>query len=368
MLHYFLYPLSDQFQLFNVLKYISFRSGGAMMTSMVLAFMFGKPIIDWLRIKQKHGQPIREDGPASHIIEKAGTPTMGGVLILFPAVLSTLLWTDIGNLYVWIVLGIMISFGLIGFADDYTKVTKRSHAGVSGRLRLFLEFIIAGIAVYFMVKMTASSVTSPAMFSTAVAIPFFKDVLINLGPFYLLFGAFVIVGASNAVNLTDGLDGLAIVPVMIAAGSLGLIAYIVGRVDYTDYLQLPYVPGTSELAVLVAALLGGGLGFLWWNAPPAMIFMGDTGSLSLGAAIGAIAVSVKHEVVLAIIGGLFVLEAVSVIIQVVSFKLTGKRVFRMAPIHHHFEKLGWAEPTIVIRFWIIAVVLALLGLATLKLR
>ncbi len=368
MLYYFLFPLAEQFQLFNVLKYITFRSGGAMMTSMVLAFMFGKPIIEWLRIKQKHGQPIRDDGPERHIIEKAGTPTMGGVLILFPAVLSTLLWSNPSNTYVWVILGVLVFFGLVGFADDYAKVTKRTHAGVSGRLRLFVEFIFAGFAVYLMTKISAGALSAPAGFSSSVAIPFFKDILINLGPFYLLFGAFVIVGASNAVNLTDGLDGLAIVPVMIAAGSLGLIAYIVGRVDYTEYLQIPYVPGTSELAVLVAALLGGGLGFLWWNAPPAMIFMGDTGSLSLGAAIGAIAVSVKHEIVLAIIGGLFVLEAVSVIVQVVSFKLTGKRVFKMAPIHHHFEKQGWAEPTIVIRFWIIAVVLALLGLATLKLR
>ncbi len=368
MLYYFLFPLSEQFQIFNVLKYITFRSGGAMMTSMILAFLFGKPIIDWLRVKQKTGQPIRLDGPERHIVEKAGTPTMGGVLILFPALVSTLLWSNLSNAYVWIVLGIMTGFGLIGFADDFAKVTRRSHVGVSGRARLFGEFVLAGFAVYAMARLTAGSVATPLNFSSSVAIPFFKDVLINLGPFYLLFGAFVIVGASNAVNLTDGLDGLAIVPVMIAAGSLGLIAYIVGRVDYTEYLQLPYVPGTSELAVLVAALLGGGLGFLWWNAPPAMIFMGDTGSLSLGAAIGAIAVSVKHEIVLGIIGGLFVLEAVSVMVQVASFKLTGKRVFKMAPIHHHFEKQGWAEPTIVIRFWIIAVVLALLGLATLKLR
>ncbi len=368
MLYYFLYPLADQYSLFNVLKYITFRSGGAMMTSMILAFLFGKPLIDWLRLKQKTGQPIRTDGPERHLIEKAGTPTMGGVLILFPAVASTLLWVNPGNAYVWIVLAVLCGFGLIGFADDYSKVKSRSHAGVSGRVRLAGEFILAGIAVYLMMRLSASAPSSPAGFSTSVAVPFFKDLLINLGPFYLLFGAFVIVGASNAVNLTDGLDGLAIVPVMIAAASLGLIAYVVGRVDYTQYLQLPYVPGTSELAVLVAALLGGGLGFLWWNAPPALVFMGDTGSLSLGAALGAIAVAVKHEIVLAIIGGLFVLEAVSVMVQVASFRLTGKRVFRMAPIHHHFEKLGWAEPTIVIRFWIIAVILALLGLATLKLR
>ncbi len=368
MLYYLLHPFAEDFQIFNVFKYITFRAGGAMLTSMFLAFFFGKRIISWLRVKQGTGQPIRDDGPERHIIEKAGTPTMGGVLILFPLLVSTLLWADLSNAYVWVMLAITASFGLIGFIDDYAKVKKRTHDGISARLRLIVEFIIASSAVYIISKVLGGTPGVAPHFSTSVAVPFFKDVLINLGPFYFFFGAFVIVGASNTVNLTDGLDGLAIVPVMIAAGSFGLIAYIVGRVDFTEYLQLPYTPGASEMAVFTGALIGGGLGFLWWNAPPARIFMGDTGSLALGASLGALAVVVKHEIVLAIIGGLFVLEGVSVMVQVISFKLTGKRVFRMAPIHHHFEKKGWAEPTIVIRFWIIAVILAMLGLATLKLR
>ncbi len=368
MLYHLLYPLADEFSIFNVLRYISFRFGAAVFTSLILAFVFGKPIINYMREKQKNGQPIREDGPERHIVEKAGTPTMGGVLILFSGLLSTLLWADLGNKYVWTLLGVMAGFGLIGFWDDYNKVTRRHHGGVSARARLLLETLIAGIAVWSIISIVTATNDGNTELATSVALPFLKDMLIDLGPVYLLFGTFVIVGTSNAVNLTDGLDGLAIVPVMIAMGSFGIIAYVVGRVDFTEYLQLPYAPGTGELAVFIGAILGSGLGFLWWNAPPAMIFMGDTGSLSLGAALGAIAVAVKHEIVLVIVGGLFVLEAVSVFVQVISFKLTGKRVFRMAPIHHHYEKKGWAEPTIVIRFWIIAVILAMIGLSTLKLR
>ncbi|HXM00225.1 MAG TPA: phospho-N-acetylmuramoyl-pentapeptide-transferase, partial [Rhizomicrobium sp.] len=304
----------------------------------------------------------RSDGPQRHIVEKQGTPTMGGLLILLPAVGATLLWADLTDLYVWIVLLVTISFGLLGFVDDYMKVTKRSSDGVSGRIKLAVQIVVALAASYAIMKLE-----EPGL-SGAVTIPFFKTALLQLGWFFLLFGALVVVGASNAVNLTDGLDGLATVPVIIAALAFALIAYLVGNIKFADYLQLHYVAGTGELAVFLAALIGGGLGFLWYNAPPAMVFMGDTGSLALGGALGTVAVATKHEIVLAIVGGLFVMEAVSVIVQVVSFKTTGKRVFRMAPIHHHFEQLGWKEPTIVIRFWIIAVVLALVGLSTLKLR
>jgi phospho-N-acetylmuramoyl-pentapeptide-transferase len=311
---------------------------------------------------QKKGQPIRDDGPERHIIEKAGTPTMGGVMILASLLISTLLWSRLDNGYVWIVMLVTIGFGLIGFADDYLKVARQNHKGVSGRVRLALGFAVAAASAVWAMYL------QPGALSGQVAFPVFKNALLDFGLFYIPFAMIVIVGAANAVNLTDGLDGLAIMPVMIAGGSLGVIAYIVGRTDFTEYLQLHYVPGTGEIAIFAAALIGAGLGFLWYNAPPAMIFMGDTGSLALGGALGAIAVATKHEIVLAIIGGLFVLEAVSVIIQVVSFKLTGKRVFRMAPIHHHFEQKGWQEPTIVIRFWIISVILALVGLATLKLR
>jgi len=369
MFHYFLVPLADQFQPFNVFRYITFRTGGAIMTALVIAFLIGPPLIRWLKLKQGKGQPIREDGPQRHILEKKGTPTMGGFMILIALSVSTLLWGDLTNIYVWTVVGVTLGFGLLGFADDYLKVTKRSSDGVSGRIKLFVQALIslaAVIAIMEMHKTTGASNAEPL--SGAVAVPFLKDTLIPLGPFFIIFGMLVIVGASNAVNLTDGLDGLAIVPVMVAAASFGLIAYLVGRVDFATYLQIHFVPGTGELAVLCGAMLGAGLGFLWYNAPPAMVFMGDTGSLALGGMLGTIAVATKHEIVLGIIGGLFVLEAVSVMIQVASFKLTGKRVFKMAPIHHHFEQLGWREPTIVIRFWIIAVILALIGLSTLKIR
>ena len=362
MLYDLLVQLSDQVPGLNVFRYITFRTGGATVTALLISFLFGPAVIRLLRARQKQGQPIRTDGPEGHLLTKKGTPTMGGFLILLGLVPSVLLWADLSNGYVWIVLLVTLGFGAIGFADDYLKVSKVTPDGVPGRLKLVCEGIISAVAVYALLQI------APETLSTSVAIPFLKNVLIPLGGFFLIFGVFVIVGASNAVNLTDGLDGLAIVPVMIAAASFGFISYLVGNAVFSDYLQIHYVPGSGELAVFCGALLGAGLGFLWYNAPPASVFMGDTGSLALGGALGAVAVVAKHELVLVIIGGLFVLEAVSVIVQVASFKLTGKRVFRMAPLHHHFEKKGWAEATIVIRFWIISVVLALAGLATLKLR
>jgi phospho-N-acetylmuramoyl-pentapeptide-transferase len=360
--HYFLVPLSDRIGVFNVFRYITFRAGGALMTALLIAFVFGPAMIRWLRLRQGKGQPIRTDGPQRHIIEKQGTPTMGGLLILISTIVATLLWADLTDTYVWLVLFVTVSFGVLGFADDYVKVTKRTSAGVAGRMKLFVQIAVAITVSYAVMKLEEPSLSGILEF------PFLKTLALPLGWGFLFFGALVIVGASNAVNLTDGLDGLAIVPVIIAAMTFALIAYLVGNVKFADYLELHYVAGTGELAVFLAALIGGGLGFLWYNAPPAQVFMGDTGSLSLGGALGAVAVACKHEIVLAIVGGLFVMEAVSVIVQVASFKLTGKRFFRMAPIHHHFEQLGWKEPTIVIRFWIIAVVLALVGLSTLKLR
>jgi phospho-N-acetylmuramoyl-pentapeptide-transferase len=362
MLYNLLYPLADEFQLFNLFKYLTFRSGGAVLTSLILSFVLGPRLIRWLKQKQGKGQPIREDGPASHLVTKQGTPTMGGVMILLSVTVSTLLWADIRNPYVWIVLMVTLGFGFIGFMDDYLKVSKRNTKGLRGKFKLVLQFFIAAAACAWIM-----AVADPKQ-ATHLAIPFFKDFFPDLGWFYLVFGVFVMIGASNAVNLTDGLDGLAIVPIMIAAGCFALISYLVGNAVFASYLQIHPVPGSGELAIFCAALVGASLGFLWFNAPPAMIFMGDTGSLAFGGSLGTIAVIVKHELVLAIIGGLFVLEAVSVIVQVASFKMTGKRVFRMAPIHHHFEKLGWAEPTVVIRFWIIAMILALIGLSSLKLR
>ncbi len=358
----FLEALSGQFQVFNLFGYQTVRTGGAILTAMFFVFFFGPRMIRMLRVRQGKGQPIREDGPQSHLVAKKGTPTMGGIMILLAIVVSVLLWADLSNGFVWVVLFVTVGFGLIGFYDDYLKVTRQSHAGFSGRQRLAIEIVLAIIAVYILTQIGQPET------ATSLAIPFFKDFLIDLGLFFIAFGVIVIVGAGNAVNLTDGLDGLAIVPVMIAAGTFGLIAYLSGNAIFANYLQINFVPGTGELAVLCGAVIGAGLGFLWFNAPPASIFMGDTGSLALGGMLGTIAVATKHEIVLAIVGGLFVLEAVSVMVQVVSFKLTGKRVFRMAPIHHHFEQLGWAEPQIVVRFWIIAFVLALIGLSTLKLR
>lgn len=359
---YWLTQFSDGGDFYNLFRYITFRAGGAFFTALFFGFLFGRPLINLLRKKQKHGQPIYEDGPQGHIETKAGTPTMGGVLILGALFTGTLLWARWDNGYVWLVLFVTLAFGLIGFADDYKKVSKNDHKGVSGKVRLGIGFAVAAIAGIWAAQM------HPEELAWQLALPVFKDTLIDMWWFFVPFAMLVIAGAANAVNLTDGLDGLAIMPVMIAAATLGVIAYAVGRVDFTAYLDVHYVPGTGEILIFSAALVGGGLGFLWYNAPPAAVFMGDTGSLALGGALGAIAVATKHEIVLGIVGGLFVVEALSVIIQVLYFKRTGKRVFLMAPIHHHFEKKGWAEPTIVIRFWIIALILALIGLATLKVR
>ncbi|MGH1578275.1 phospho-N-acetylmuramoyl-pentapeptide-transferase [Planktotalea sp.] len=358
---YWLTALSDGGDFFNLFRYITFRAGGAFLTALIFGFVFGKPLINVLRRKQGKGQPIRDDGPEGHFV-KAGTPTMGGLLIVGALLTSTLLWARLDNPFVLICLFVTMAYGAIGFADDYAKVSKQNTAGVSGKIRLLLGFLIAGIAGYWAAQY------HPVELQNQLALPIFKDTLINLGYLFVPFAVIVIVGAANSVNLTDGLDGLAIMPVMIASGSLGIIAYAVGRVDFTEYLDVHYVPGTGEILIFTAGIFGGGLGFLWYNAPPAAVFMGDTGSLALGGALGAIAVSTKHELVLAIIGGLFVVEALSVIIQVLYFKRTGKRVFLMAPIHHHYEKKGWAEPTIVIRFWIISLILAMIGLATLKVR
>ena len=347
---------ADQILILNLFRYITFRTGGAMITALAISFILGPILIEWLKKHQQGGQPIRDDGPESHILTKAGTPTMGGFLILIALILSTALWADLSNGYIWAALGVTIGYGIIGFIDDYLKVTKRHHKGLSGKLKLSLQIIIALAAALWIMKLTRDPL------STSLAIPFFKDVLLDLGWFFIPFAAFVMVGASNAVNLTDGLDGLAIGPVLIAAAVFGMIAYLTGNSVFSNYLQVHYVPGAGELSIFLGALMGASLGFLWYNAPPAMVFMGDTGSLSLGGALGTVSVITTHELVLALVGGLFVLETV------ISYKLTGKRVFQMAPLHHHFEKKGWAEPTIVIRFWIIATILALAGLATLKLR
>jgi phospho-N-acetylmuramoyl-pentapeptide-transferase len=358
---YWLTLLSDGGDFLNLFRYITFRAGGAFLTALIFGFLFGKPLIAVLRRRQGKGQPIREDGPEGHFV-KAGTPTMGGLLIVGALLTSTLLWARLDNPFVWLVLFVTMSFAAIGFADDYAKVSKQNVKGVSSRIRLLLGFLISGIAGFWAAQY------HPEGLQYQLALPVFKDTLINMGYFFVPFAIIVIVGAANAVNLTDGLDGLAIMPVMIAAGTLGVIAYAVGRVDFTDYLDVHYVPGTGEILIFTAGIFGGGLGFLWYNAPPAAVFMGDTGSLALGGALGAIAVATKHELVLAIVGGLFVVEALSVIIQVLYFKSTGRRVFLMAPIHHHYEKKGWAEPQIVIRFWIISLILAMIGLATLKVR
>ncbi|SNX69013.1 phospho-N-acetylmuramoyl-pentapeptide-transferase [Cereibacter ovatus] len=358
---YFLTAFSDGGDVFNLFRYLTFRAGGAFFTALIFGFIFGRPLIDFLRRKQGKGQPIRDDGPAGHFA-KAGTPTMGGLLILSALLVATLMWARLDNPYVWIVLLVTVAFGLIGFADDYAKVKKQNPKGVSSRVRFVIGLLIAAAAA------AAAAWVHPPDLTLQLALPFFKDALVNLGWFFVPFAMIVIVGAANAVNLTDGLDGLAIMPVMIAGMTLGAIAYVVGNFNLTTYLGVHFVPGTGELLIFASALVGGGLGFLWYNAPPAAVFMGDTGSLALGGALGAIAVCTKHEIVLAIVGGLFVVEALSVIIQVLYFKRTGRRVFLMAPIHHHFEKKGWAEPQIVIRFWIIALILALIGLSTLKLR
>ena len=362
MLYNLLFPFSDELGSFRLFQYITFRTGGAIVTALLISFILGPTVIAWLRKRQREGQPIRHDGPEGHLLTKQGTPTMGGFLILMAVLLSTLLWADLTNAYVWAVLVVTVGFGAIGFADDYLKLTRRSSAGLPSRFKFLAQLVVGTAAAFWIMAITGGDL------ATGLAVPFVKGFLLNLGWFFVPFAVFVMVGASNSVNLTDGLDGLAIVPVMIAAGSFGLIAYIIGNKVYTGYLVLPYIPGSGELAVFCGALVGASLGFLWFNAPPAMVFMGDTGSLSVGGALGAVSVITKQEIVLAIVGGLFVLETVSVVVQVASFKLTGRRVFRMAPLHHHFEEKGWAEPTVVIRFWIIASILALAGLATLKLR
>ncbi|MEQ1609917.1 MAG: phospho-N-acetylmuramoyl-pentapeptide-transferase [Hyphomonadaceae bacterium] len=375
-----LYELLSPYQgAMNLFSFITFRVALALATGLILTLLFGHPMILWLRKKQGKGQPIRTDGPESHQSKK-GTPTMGGFLILFGILSGSLLWGDLKNQYIWIVLFVTVGFCGVGFIDDYQKVTKKGTAGLSGKIRLLMEFVIAGVAVFwashYAQETTAAAIANGTLavapqpgFATGLALPFLKDFMFDLTIYgFIAFGAFVIVGAGNAVNFTDGLDGLAIGPVMIAGATFGFIAYATGTPRFADYLLLSPTPGTAELAVVMGALVGGGLGFLWYNTPPAKVFMGDTGSLALGGCLGAMAVCVKHEMVLAIVGGLFLLEALSVIIQVISYKTTRKRVFLMAPIHHHFEKLGWSESTVVIRFWIIAFLLALAGLATLRLR
>ncbi len=362
---------ADQLPFLNLLKYLTVRIGLGLFTAWILAVAMGSRFIRWIQAKQGRGQPIREDGPEGHLLTKRGTPTMGGFMILAGVTVATLLWADLTNVHVWVVLGVTAGYGLLGFIDDYAKVTKQTSAGLSGKQKLFFQFLIAIVAVTSLILLAPESPSTPGL-ETSIAFPFFKNLLLDLalfgGVFYVAFAAVTIAGFSNAVNITDGLDGLAVVPVMFAAGAFGVISYLVGNFQFANYLQVHFVPGTGEVAVICAALIGGGMGFLWYNAPPAKIFMGDTGSLALGGALGAMAVSTKHEIVLGIIGGLFVVEALSVMIQVGYYKLTRKRVFLMAPIHHHFEKLGWAESTIVIRFWIVAALLALIGLSTLKLR
>jgi phospho-N-acetylmuramoyl-pentapeptide-transferase len=362
MLYYFLYALADRFPLFNLFKYITFRTGGAILTALLISFFLGPYLIKWLKRRQRHGQPIRLDGPESHLVTKKGTPTMGGLLILLASILSTVLWSVLDNPYIWIVLLVTAGFGGLGAIDDYLKLTKANAKGLPGKLKLLGQTFVALIATIWIIKTTREG------FNTSLALPFLKNILIDLGWFFIPFSLLVVVGASNAVNLTDGLDGLATVPVIITAGCFLIIAYLVGNHVFANYLQLHFIPGSGELAVFCGALMGASLGFLWFNAPPAMVFMGDTGSLALGGALGTVSVITKHEIVLMIVGGLFVIETVSVILQVLYYKATHRRIFLMAPIHHHFEKKGWAEQTIVIRFWIISIILALIGLSTLKLR
>ena len=361
MLPDLLVPLAGEYQFFNLFRYITFRTGGATITALLISLLCGPAMIRWLKDHQAEGQPIRSDGPETHLA-RIGTPTMGGLLILGAFVFSTLLWMPLSNPYLWPVLTVAVAFGAVGSVDDWMKLRRRSHHGMSGRMKLVLQLLVAFVVTLVFIEL------SPPQLRYGVAIPFLKDSLVPLGLLYVPFAMLVMVGASNAVNLTDGLDGLAIVPVMIVAACFGLIAYLAGNVNFAGYLQINYVPGTGDLAVMCGALLGAGLGFLWFNAPPARVFMGDTGSLALGGALGAMSVATRHEMVLAITGGLFVLETLSVILQVAPFKLPGRRIFLMAPLHHHFERKGWAESTIVIRFWIISVVLALAGLSSLKLR
>ena len=361
MLFNLLTSLIDQYSILNVFKYLTFRTGLSVLTSLIIVFIIGGPLIKIFSENMITG-PIRQDGPIDHIVKKTGTPTMGGVIIIIGITSSTLLWADLSNIYVWTLMFVSLSLGGLGFLDDILKIKFKNSRGLKSRYKFLGQLIISAITLFIIIKFSEHSYISNLYF------PFFKNLIWHMGLFFIPFGLFVIIGASNAVNLTDGLDGLATVPVMLVALSFTLISYVVGNTIFSEYLQIQYIPNVGELSIFCGSIVGSCLGFLWYNAPPAKIFMGDTGSLSLGGALAAIAIIVKHEIVLAIIGGLFVLETASVIIQVISFKLTGKRIFKMAPIHHHFEKKGWAESTIVIRFWIIAIILALLGLATLKLR
>tara|TARA_B110000114_G_scaffold178741_1_gene212192 strand:- start:40 stop:1125 length:1086 start_codon:yes stop_codon:yes gene_type:complete len=361
MLYSLLSSFTENYSYLNVFKYITFRTGLSVITSFIIVFIIGEPLIKIFQKNQISG-PIRQDGPIDHIIKKSGTPTMGGLIIILGIFLGTFLWADLSNIYVLTVIFVSISLGLLGFIDDLLKIKQKNSRGLNSKLKLLGQIIVSLIAIYIL------SEYSEHQFLNNLYFPFFKNLIFPMGIFFIPFALFVIVGASNAVNLTDGLDGLATVPVMLVALSYTLISYVVGNTIFAEYLKIPYVQNAGELSIFCGAIFGSCLGFLWYNAPPAKIFMGDTGSLSLGGSLAAVAIIVKHEIVLAIIGGLFVLETISVIIQVLSFKLTGKRVFMMAPIHHHFEKKGWPESTIVIRFWIIAIILALIGLATLKLR
>ena len=361
MLFHFFTSLIDQYSFFNVFKYLTVRTGLSVVTSLIVVFIIGAPLIKIFSEKMITG-PIRQDGPIDHIIKKTGTPTMGGVIIIIGIIFSTLLWADLNNIYIWTLIFVSLSLGGLGLIDDILKIKFKNSRGLKSRYKFLGQLVIGILTLFILIKFSDHEYLYNLYF------PFFKNFILYMGLFFIPFALFVIIGASNAVNLTDGLDGLATVPVMLVALSFTLISYVVGNTIFSDYLQIQYIPDVGELSIFCGSIVGACLGFLWYNAPPAKIFMGDTGSLSLGGSLAAIAIIVKHEIVLAIIGGLFVLETVSVIIQVISFKVTGKRIFRMAPIHHHFEKKGWAESTIVIRFWIIAIILALIGLATLKLR
>ncbi len=361
MLYSFLISLVDQFSALNVFKYLTFRTGLSVISSMTIVFLIGGSFIKFIEFHKITG-PIREDGPIDHIVKKVGTPTMGGILILIGILFGTLLWADLSNAYVWVLLFVVTSFGILGAIDDFLKIKFRNSRGISSKMKIIFQVILSLVSVFLLLKYGNNEHLDKLYF------PFFKNLTLHLGLFFIPFVVFIIVGSSNAVNLTDGLDGLATVPVMLVALSFTLICYVVGNTVFSEYLHIPYIANVGETSIFCGSIVGSCLGFLWFNAPPAKIFMGDTGSLSLGGSLGAVSVITKHEIVLGIIGGLFVLETVSVIIQVVSFKLTGKRVFMMAPLHHHFEKKGWPESTVVIRFWIISIILALIGLATLKLR
>ena len=361
MLYNFLISLVDQFSALNVFRYLTFRTGLSVMSSMIIVFLIGGPFIKFIESHKIMG-PIRDDGPLDHIVKKVGTPTMGGILILVGILFGTLLWADLNNSYIWVLLMVATSFGLLGAVDDYLKIKHKNSRGISSGKKIFFQILLSLIAILLLIEFGENNHLKNLYF------PFFKNLVLHLGLFFIPFAIFIIVGSSNAVNLTDGLDGLATVPVMLVAFSFTFICYVVGNTVFSEYLQIPYIAKVGEASIFCGAIVGSCLGFLWYNAPPAKIFMGDTGSLSLGGSLGAVSIITKHEIVLAIVGGLFVLETGSVIILVVSYKLTGKRGVMMAPLHHHFEKKGWAESTIVIRFWIISIILALIGLATLKLR